>query len=126
MERNIEFTADGIIEGKPGQLRIIGRCCDTPVRIGDSFESVYDYQYSVDADGRELEHRVNPVAVRLRVVGIRAYGHSLEMIGEGMTGALDLEGSGMEQVRPGLVLGGEPVAANGQTAPADVKSSTAS
>jgi hypothetical protein len=126
MDRKIEFSADGIIVGKPGQLRIIGRCCEDPVRIGDAFESVYDYQYSVDSDGHELARRVNPVAVRLRIVGIEAYGRELESLGEGMTGALDLEGSGQELVHPGLVLSGELVVANGQSVPPQSKSSASS
>jgi len=96
------------------------------IRIGDFFESVYDYEDTVDADGHELAHRVNSVAVRLRVVGINAYGHELQALGEGMTGALDLEGSGQELVRPGLVMGGELVAANGQAQPTDAKSTRSS
>jgi hypothetical protein len=126
MDCKHEFLVGGIVEGVSGRLRIIGRCCDEMIRIGDCFESVYGYEDTVDADGHELAHRVNSVAVRLRVVRIHAYGHEMEALGEGMTGALDLEGSGQELVRPGLVLGGEFVSANGQTEPADVKSTSAS
>jgi hypothetical protein len=126
MDRKIEFYVHGIVEGESGLLRIIGRCCEDTVRVGDEFESVYGYKFETDADGRELTLHLNPTAVRLRIVRAHAYGQFLDFLSTGMTGTLDLEGAGMELVRPALVLGGDPVAANGAVRPSDVRSSTVS
>jgi hypothetical protein len=128
VDRKIEFSVDGIVQGESGLLRIIGRCCEDTIRVGDFFESIYNYRFSTDADGREITVHVDPAATHLRVVRIHTYGQFLDLLSPGMTGALDLDldGAGVELVRPGLVLGGEPVAANGQPQSADAKSTSVS
>ncbi|HEX3998566.1 MAG TPA: hypothetical protein VHX65_08465 [Pirellulales bacterium] len=126
MDRNIEFYVHGLVEGESGKLRFVGRCCADTIQVGDFFESVFAYEFATDSAGSEVTAHVHPEPLHLRIARIHAYGQFLDLLGTGMTGTLDLEGSGQELVRPGLVLGGESVAANGQTAPADVKSSTAS
>jgi hypothetical protein len=126
MAGNIEFFVNGIVEGESGRLRVIGRCCEDTIQVGCCFRSVYDYDDGVDADGREVARRVRPCSVELRIARIHAYGHFLDFLSTAMTGTLDLEGTGMELVRPGLVLGGEPVIVNGQNLPSDVKATRVS
>ena len=62
MDRKIEFSVDGIVEGNPGLLRIIGRCCEDTIRVGDFFESIYGYRFATDPDGHEITVHVDPAA----------------------------------------------------------------
>jgi hypothetical protein len=93
MTTPIEFIVNGFVTGFAGELRIIGRCGDATIRIGDLFDKLQD-----KIDGAR--------PVRLEVVAIQAYGRNLSELGFGMTGAIDVRGEGIELIRPSSVLVG--------------------
>lgn len=107
MDRNIEFIVKGIVEGVSGRLRVIGRCSEEAIRVGDVFDSLYHVEETDSAGG---EQRVDGKKVELHVRGIHAYGHELHELSPGMTGALDLEGVDRKFVEPGWLLGVVPAA----------------
>ncbi len=107
IDRNIEFIVKGVVTGEPGRYMVIGRCGDEPIRVGDVFSCLFRYKkgtYPQDAEHpskREGEQR--PIDVRVR--GLQAYDKDLNELGPGMTGSIWLEGQGVQQVQPGMVLG---------------------
>lgn len=86
-----EFIVNGFVEGFAGELRIMGRCGDASIRLGDVFDKLRD-----QVDGMK--------AVSLEVVAIQAYGRSLTELGMGMTGTIDVRGEGVQLLRPSSVL----------------------
>jgi hypothetical protein len=99
-----EFIVDGYDIGQ--HFTVIGCAGDQLIRIGDEFDALYRYKRPVYPHGFGDEPvRVVEKPVSLRVVCIHSYGKSLEMLGQGMTGSLALEGQGYEQITTGWVLG---------------------
>lgn len=103
MNRRIEFIVKGIVEGVSGRLRVMGRCSEDSIRRGDSFQVLYRYQDGLDEAKTPV--RSASKALALQVVGIQAYGREIEELGAGMTGTIDLVGTGRELVEPGCLLG---------------------
>ncbi len=103
-ENEIQFIVVGVDHGE--HFAVLGCCGDVPIHVGDMFDAVYRYKRRRSPDElgdepiRELEE---PAAIR--VVCIHAYDLSLEMIGQGMTGSLVLEGEGLQLLAPGWILG---------------------
>ncbi len=101
-----EFIVDGFATGESGRFTIIGRCGDEPIMVGDVFDAVFRYRHRRYPDEmgmepvREFEH---PAC--LRVESISAYQHSLDELGQGMTGSLVVSGEGSGCISPGWVLG---------------------
>ena len=106
-----EFIVDGWVSGESGRFRIIGRCGDEPIQVGDVFDAVFRYKHRRYPDEmgqdpvREIEYPAS-----LRVESISAYQRSLDELGQGMTGSLVVTGDGMGRVSTGWVLG----ASNGE------------
>jgi hypothetical protein len=84
-----------------------GRCGDVPIRVGDFFESMYQYEvpHSLGDYARKAAPTAVALNVMLRVDAIQSYGHELDHLSKGMTGTLMLSGSGVERLAPGFVLG---------------------
>jgi hypothetical protein len=104
----MEFIIEYIVKGETGRHTLIGRCGDTPVRVGDEFHAAYHYENfnSAESAVRRVEEREVTVCVN----EIHAYGKSLEAMGQGMTGSVVVSGTGIEKLMPGMVLGGQPTA----------------
>jgi hypothetical protein len=113
------------LKENPGSFALSGVAVKTPCESAIISNRCTRSNLKPNTDGREAILRLHPAAVHLRIVHAHAYGQFLDFLSTGMTGALDLEGAGMELVRPGLVLGGASVAANGEVRPTDMRSSTA-
>ena len=86
-----EFLVVGVNPGAPGLYHLTGYCGDSPLRVSDVFDRIEHPQDS----GR---------LVRLRVVRIEAYQRSLEELGAGMSARIDVEGDGLEFIRPHAAL----------------------
>ena len=103
-EKDLEFIVVGVVQGD--HFTVLGLCGDVPIHVGDVFDAVYRYKRRRSPDElgdkpvREVEE---PVAIR--VVCIHVYDLSLEMLGQGMTGSLVLEGDGLQFLAPGWILG---------------------
>ena len=97
------FLVEGTVEGE--QNHVIGRCGDSPVRLGDVFTMVCRYRRRETLEDFATPPEVlKSCPVSLRVTGIQAYGRSLDELGPGMTGSLVLSGEGMGRIGPGAVL----------------------
>jgi hypothetical protein len=119
MERKIEFLVKYTATGESDCFRVVGRCCGDAIRIGDSFDSIiYYFRDTHDAEGNRLSRRDHPAGFHLRVIRIYAYDQWLDVLGEGMTGTLDLEGTRSELVSPEILGGGMSIAGVGQAQPA--------
>ena len=99
-----EFIVAGYVDGE--QFRVVGRNGDEDIKIGDTFDAMYRYKRprtlaDYGADPIREEER----CVKIRVIGIYALNRDLEHLGVGMTGALTVEGHGVEDIAPGWVLG---------------------
>jgi hypothetical protein len=103
MNRSIEFLIKGIVEGQPGRLRVIGRCTEDTIQRADLFTCTF--QYVDSADARQGVARTGIRPLQLKVIGLHAYGRELDQLGPGMTGTIDLDGTGFELVVPGSLLG---------------------
>jgi hypothetical protein len=99
----LQFIVVGVVHGE--QFTVLGRCGDSPIRVGELFDAVYRYKRrSRDQLGDEPVREVEKPAA-IRVVCIHAYERSLKALGEGMTGSLTLEGDGLQYLAPGWILG---------------------
>jgi hypothetical protein len=92
----VEFGVHGRIDEADG-VRVIGRCFTGPICVGTVFRRMRRY---LDAD------EPAEMSVALQVVEIHAYGHSLDTIDEGMTGALVLSGMAPDALGDGWTLAG--------------------
>jgi hypothetical protein len=100
----IEFCVDGFSVGD--RFTVVGRCGDEPIDVGDEFDAVYRFKKRRYPDELGDEPvREEEVPVVLRVVCIHAYQRSLPALGQGMTGSIAVEGSGLEFISPGWILG---------------------
>ncbi|HEY2155446.1 MAG TPA: hypothetical protein VGH33_07440 [Isosphaeraceae bacterium] len=107
MERRpIEFVIDFWETSPSGQVSVIGRCGDRPIRVGEAFDVVYSFKPRLYPEGLAEPPVVDQVIpVSLAVEGIDAYERSLPELGEGMTGRIVLNGRGLHHVAPGWMLG---------------------
>jgi hypothetical protein len=110
-----EFLIDQVVWSKdnilPGEYAVlIGRCGGVPVRKGDVFHAAYRYKLGRYPDEMGEEPvRLDDAAVRLEVAEIQAHNRSLDLLGQGMTGAVFVRGEGLDRLAPGGVVG-QPVA----------------
>ena len=103
-QKELQFIVVGVVEGE--HVTALGRCGDVPIRVGDVFDAVYRYKplrYPDEMGDEPVREIERPAAIR--VICIHAFGRSIKMMGEGMTGSLSLEGEGLQFVAPGWVLG---------------------
>jgi hypothetical protein len=101
-----EFIVKGWVTGESGRITVIGRCGDSPIHLNDQFDTLYRYKKRKYPDELGDEPvREDEKVVSLRVACIHAYDRSLQVLGQGMTGSLMLEGEGRDLVAPGCVLG---------------------
>jgi hypothetical protein len=103
-DKNLEFIVVGVVQGE--HFTVLGRCGGVPIHVGDVFEAVYRYKplrYPDELGDESVREVEKPAAIR--VVCIHAYEMSLEMLGEGMTGSLTLEGDGLQYLAAGWILG---------------------
>ena len=99
-----EFIVSGLVQGD--HSTVIGRCGDLPIRVDDTFDTLYRYKRMKYPDEFDQEPIIEAkCSVNLRVTCVHALGRSLDALGEGMTGSLALEGDGLEKIAPGWVLG---------------------
>jgi hypothetical protein len=78
----------------------MGRCGDEPIRVGDVFGVLHVPERV--ANDKPSVGTARPV--HLKIVGIQAYQRNLNELGGGMTGTIDLEGSGVEGLVPDAIL----------------------
>lgn len=97
-----EFIVNGVVEGTQGRFHVMGRCGDEPIRVGDVFDGIRIPVAVADIVPAE-SGTFRPVS--LVVERIQAYHRQLEELDAGMTGTIDLHGSGIELIVPGCVLG---------------------
>lgn len=115
----VVWNEDNLLPGKYAVL--IGRCGDRPIARGDVFHRVFRYQRDPYPQGMANEPvRAEQLDVELKVVEIQTHNRSLERMGEGMTGALFVQGRGLERLGGGWVLG-EPESTTMTTTPAIVR-----
>jgi hypothetical protein len=96
----VDYVADD-------RFRVIGRNGDEDVKIGDVFDVMYRYKRANSPEERGADPVREPGErdIHVRVVGIYALSRDLQHLGVGMTGALTVEGEGIEDIAPGWVLG---------------------
>jgi hypothetical protein len=100
---NVKFSVDRKQRLSAKQY-VIGRCWDEPIPIGSVFRVVYRREIRKVNDEFEVLPPVNIRTVALTVRGIDNYGLNLDMLGEGSTGRMWLEGAGFELLRAGDTL----------------------
>jgi hypothetical protein len=106
----IEFIIDDFARGE--HFTAIGRCGDEPIRLGDEFDAIYRLKkrrYPDEMGDEPIREEERPVS--LKVSCIHAYGRSLPLLGQGMTGSIAVDGRGTELIAPGWILGRSAVAA---------------
>ena len=107
----IEFIIDGFVHGD--HLTVIGRCGDEPIHSGDEFDAIYRLKkrrYPDEMGDEPVREEEYPVS--LKVTCIHAYGRSLPVMGQGMTGSIVVDGCGAGRIAPGWILGRSAVAAD--------------
>lgn len=104
-DKKKEFIVSGVVAGS--QVRVVGRCGDVAVHVGDVFDALYRYQppnsladYARAAPRACEEH---PLAIRIEA--IESYGQNLGHLSSGMTGSMHVTGIGCEHIGPNVVLG---------------------
>jgi hypothetical protein len=105
-DRMGEFIVDGWVTGESGRFTVIGCCGDVPIRINDRFDAIIRYKrrkYPEEMGDDPVVEFEMPASIR--VEQIQAYGRSLDMLGQGMTGSMVVSGEGIERISNGMVLG---------------------
>src|SRR5687767_11900341 len=102
--RHFEFGVYGI-ERDGNRPRVIGRCNEGPVRVGDTFTLAYRLTHERLPDGYGPGVRSQERSIVLKVDTIWAYNHFLDELPPGMTGRLTLSGVGGDVLRDNDVLG---------------------
>lgn len=102
MPDDIGFIVEYIVQDSETYFHAIGRCGDRPIQVGDEFERIHAPSVVVRNAYQGLGE-ISPV--KLRVERIQAYQRDLPMLGQGMTGTIDLCGDRLSRVVPGAVLG---------------------
>ena len=106
----IEFIVDGLVKGE--HFTVIGCCGDEPIKLGDEFDAVYRLKkrrYPDEMGDEPVREEERPVS--LKVICVHAYGRSLPLLGQGMTGSIAVDGRGTESIAPGWILGRSAVTA---------------
>ena len=101
----IEFIVKGWETGESGSLKVIGRVGDVPIHLNDTFDTlcrIKRRRFPEESGDEPVVECTRPVS--LRVTCIQAYDRPLNVLSQGMTGSLALEGSGSEFVAPGWIL----------------------
>lgn len=101
-----EFVVDDWTKGEADRFRVLGRCGNSPIRVDDRFDTLVRFKpraYPHGLADPPVVDKLQPVSVSVEC--IHAYGHSLQELGQGMTGELVLRGSAGSHVPPGWVLG---------------------
>jgi hypothetical protein len=92
----IEFAVDEAWP-QPGHTMIAGRVHEADIALGDVFTVlVRAVRLREAANGTDISESTATHLVTLRVAGIEAYRHSLELLSSGMTGHLKLTGMGQD------------------------------
>jgi hypothetical protein len=86
------------------QTVIEGRCLVGPIKLGDTFSTVS--RMTVQMIRQSYGHPIfDPVAqVEIRVDSISAYGRQIKFLSDVMTAALSVSGTGIENLKAGLVV----------------------
>lgn len=101
----VEFRIRYWVTGESGRVTVIGRVGAKPIHVNDIFDTLCRFEKR-----RYPEEKGNDPVVKdekkvaLKVACIRAYDRSLDVLSQGMTGSLMLEGEGPGSVAPGWVL----------------------
>jgi hypothetical protein len=102
-ENNIEFGTE-YVRREADKTFIAGWCYRGPISIGDVFNSVYELIPLKNEEGC-YGHRVeNNRPVDIYVVKMKAYGHELKEIYEGLSAEIEIAGEGCDLVKPRDVL----------------------
>lgn len=117
---DLEFVVCGYVSGESGKHTVIGRCGDKAIRLGDVFLTAFRAKpraYPTEMGNPLVRETERPV--KLRVEHIHAYGRCLEMLGEGMTGALELSGAEADSLADGwtLITENNPQSASSSASP---------
>jgi hypothetical protein len=102
MSDDIGFIVEYVVKDSENYFHAIGRCGDGPIQIGDEFIRIHAPSLR---DRSTYKGMGESSPVKLRVERIQAYQRELSMLGQGMTGTIDLRGEGLNRVIPGSVLG---------------------
>jgi hypothetical protein len=104
IEKPIEFMVVGFVEGQ--NVTLIGRCGDEPIARGDEFNAIYRLKpRRYPEESGDLPVRMEEHLVSLRVVAIQAYGRSFDILGQGSTGSITVEGDGSDRIATGWIVG---------------------
>ena len=109
MKRKITFVVEEV--GMESQSSwATGRCCEDLIRVGDVFESFCTLSFP-NAEKKDFETivRSEEKPVQLRVTAIYVFRHSLQELSPGMGAKIEVDGSGLELIKQGDMLIGNPV-----------------
>lgn len=118
-----QFVVAGIVDGqellRAKYCSVIGRCGQTPVRLGDRFDGVV--RFDEPKSTQDYERPPKALAeekVELAIQKISAYGRERTVLEAGMTGSLVLTGLGLDKLGAGcaLMLSVPSAAKNGEAA----------
>ena len=84
-----------------GRLLVSGRCYQGPIALSDRFERVSKPDSLLTGEDSLIKDEQQ---VSLTVESIKAYGHLLKKLDEGVTAELELSGSGMKLVGEDSIL----------------------
>ena len=104
-EKDIEFMVDSVTL-ESDFLLVQGACNRGSICVGDKFGKAYKHELEEESDGGYcVSKQYNERSVVLTVEKIRAYGHDIDELAEGMTGELLLLGQGSEHIKINDLLG---------------------
>lgn len=129
--RTPEFLIDKVVQNEdnllPGRYAVlIGRCGDVPIHKGHVFEAVSRYKPGRCPEDVGVEPvRLETIPVRLVVVEIQTLNRTLDLLGQGMTGAIFVQGAGLDRLADGKDVG-QPLAVAAVTNGSETTPETAS
>lgn len=110
-EQTPEFLIDKVLWNEDNALAgryavLIGRCGESPIRKGDVFREVYRYKPGrYPEDMGAASNRLDSIPVLLVVAEIQTLNRPLELLGQGMTGAIFVQGDGLDRLAEDWVIG---------------------
>ena len=119
LANQIGFIVRHAVQDASGHFHVIGRCGDAAIRVGDTFsvlhipDRVADDKPSVGAS-RSGQHTS---------VATHAYQPRLSELGGGLSGSIDLEGSGADELVPDAILE-PPLRLGSQQTPVEASTGT--
>jgi hypothetical protein len=119
LANQIGFIVRHAVQDASGHFHVIGRCGDAAIRVGDTFSVVHIPDRVADDKPSVGASR----SVQLTIVGIQAYQRSLSELGGGMSGSIDLEGSGADELVPDAILE-PPLRLGSQQTPVEASTGT--